>query len=182
MFQIFAEKIITGLAAFSMLLLSSYQGNDAAFSNFSRSFIDDKIFMECRLENAFDNDFEEIFKSGQNIDVFFKIKIELNDQLIHEEEFKHTIIFDPLSQSFNIMLEDQDLTSTTGSFLELTNIISNVEYSYENENIHDCTLTMNAYLPKIRLETLNRDFDLMMLWKFNEPKFTIELAEDNNET
>ena len=181
MFQILAEKVISGLAAFSMLLLSSYQGNEASFSNYTTSFLDDRMFLECKLENAFDNDFEEIFKSGQSIDIFFGIKISQGGLIIHEEEFRHSIIFDPLTQVFNIELEDQDLTSSTNSYEELKTIISNIEYSYKDENIQDYTLTLKAYLPKIRLIALNKDFDLMMLWKYNEPKFIAKLDKENNE-
>ncbi len=181
MFQILAEKVISGLAAFSMLLLSSYQGNNASFADYTTSFLDDKMFFECKLENAFENDFEEIFKSGQIIDIFFNVIIDLNGSVIHEEEFRHSIIFDPLTQLFSIELEDQDLTFSTNSYDELKNIISNIEYNFKDENIKDCIINMNAYLPKIRLIALNKDFDLMMLWKYNEPKLTIDLAKDSNE-
>jgi len=181
MFQILAEKVISGLAAFSMLLLSSYQGNEANFSAYTTSFLDDRMFLVCKLENAFENDFEEIFKSGQSIDIFFSVKIKLNNLLIHEEEFRHSIIFDPLTQLFSIELEDQDLSFTTNSYDELKIIISNIEYSFKDENIKDCTITMSAYLPKIRLIALNKDFDLMMLWKFNQPELTVKLATDINE-
>ena len=181
MFQILAEKVIGGLAAFSMLLLSSYQGNEASFSAYTTSFLDNRMFLECKLENAFDNDFEEIFKSGQSIDIYFNVKISLKGLIIHEEEFRHSIIFDPLSQVFNIELEDQYLTLSTNSYEELKTIISNIEYSYKDENIQNYTLTLRAYLPKIRLKALNKDFDLMMLWKYNEPKLTTELASEYNE-
>ncbi len=181
MFQILAEKVISGLAAFSMLLLSSYQGNNASFADYTTSFLDDKMFFECKLENAFENDFEEIFKSGQIIDIFFNVIIDLNGSVIHEEEFRHSIIFDPLTQLFSIELEDQDLTFSTNSYDELKNIISNIEYNFKDENIKECIINMNAYLPKIRLIALNKDFDLMMLWKYNEPKLTIDLAKDSNE-
>jgi len=181
MFQILAEKVISGLAAFSMLLLSSYQGNEASFSVYNISFLEDKMFIECRLENAFENDFEEIFKSGQDINIFFDIKIDVGGQTIHEEEFKHTIVFDPLEQVFNISLEEQDQLSTTDSYNQLKSIVSKIEYSYEVENIKEGTLTINAYLPKIRLESLNREFDLMMLWKYNRPELITSLARDNNE-
>ncbi len=78
-------------------------------------------------------------------------------------------------------MEDQGLTSSTDSYDELKNIISQIEYSFEDDNINDCTLTMNAYLPKIRLESLNKDFDLMMLWKFNKPELSATLAKDHDE-
>ncbi len=181
MFQILAEKVISGLAAFSMLLLSSYQGNEASFSAYTTSFLDDRMFFECKLENAFENDFEEIFKSGQSIDIYFSVKIGLEGLMIHEEEFRHSIIFDPLTQLFSIELEDQGLSFSTNSYDELKIIISNIEYSFKDENIHDCTFTLKAYLPKIRLIALNRDFDLMMLWKFNKPKLTAKLESENHE-
>ena len=117
----------------------------------------------------------------QSIDIYFSVRINYRDVIIHEEEFRHSIIFDPLTQVFNIELEDQDLTSSTNSYNELKRIISNIEYSFEDENIHDYTLTLRAYLPKIRLIALDKDFDLMMLWKYNEPKLTTELASEHNE-
>ena len=181
MFQILAEKVISGLAAFSMLLLSSYQGNEASFSTYTTSFLDDRMFFECKLENAFENDFEEIFKSGQSIDIYFSVKIGLEGLMIHEEEFRHSIIFDPLTQLFSIELEDQGLSFSTNSYDELKIIISNIEYSFKDENIHDCTFTLKAYLPKIRLIALNRDFDLMMLWKYNEPKLSAKLESEHHE-
>ena len=177
MFQILAEKVISGLAAFSMLLLSSYQGNEASFSAYTTSFLDDRMFLECKLEN----DFEEIFKSGQSIDIYFSVKIGLEGLIIHEEEFRHSIIFDPLTQLFSVELEDQGLSCSANSYDELKIIISNIEYSFKDENIQDYTLTIKAYLPKIRLIALNKDFDLMMLWKYNEPKLTMKLASENNE-
>ncbi|MDP8201230.1 MAG: hypothetical protein P9M11_03740 [Candidatus Tenebribacter burtonii] len=181
MFQILAEKVISGLAAFSMLLLSSYQGNEAAFSNYTTSFLGNRMFPECKLENAFENDFEEIFKSGQIIDIFFNVIIDLEGSVIHEEEFRHSIIFDPLTQLFSIELEDQDLSFSTNSYDELKIIISNIEYSFKDENIKDCTITINAHLPKIRLIALNKDFDLMMLWKFSKPQLTTNLASKQYE-
>lgn len=181
MFQILAEKVISGLAAFSMLLLSSYQSNEANFADYSISFLDDRMFLECKLENAFENDFEEIFKSGQTINIFFNIEININGEIIHEEEFKHTIIFDPLKQVFNIALEEQELTFVTDSYIDLKKIVSKIEYDYENEFIKDGTLKINAYLPKIRLESLNREFNLMMLWKYNKPELVAKLESEYNE-
>jgi len=178
MFQLLAEKVISGLAAFSMLLLSSYQGNEASFSEYTTSFIGNRVFLECKLLNAFDNDFEEIFKSGQSIDVYFEVKIKLDDQIVHEEVFRHSLIFDPLSQLFSIELEEQDMVASTGSYNELKNIISSIEYSYEGELINNCNLLMIAYLPKIRLEALNKDFDMMMLWRYNKPELKADLAQD----
>ena len=72
-----------------------------------------------------ENDFEEIFKSGQSIDIYFSVKIGLEGLIIHEEEFRHSIIFDPLTQLFSIELEDQGLSFSTNSYDELKIIISN---------------------------------------------------------
>ncbi|MCK4653720.1 MAG: hypothetical protein KAU01_04685, partial [Candidatus Cloacimonetes bacterium] len=74
MFQVLSSKIISGFISLSILLLSSYEGNRATFSELTTSFLGDKIFIKTELINAFENDFEEIFKSGQRIDIFFNIE------------------------------------------------------------------------------------------------------------
>ena len=80
MFQSLANKLITGVLSLSMLLLSSYQGNEAEFSELYFSFLGDGVLLRTKLVNAFENDFEEIFKCGKTIDIFFKIELKQGKQ------------------------------------------------------------------------------------------------------
>lgn len=164
-----------------MLLLSSYQGNEARFENFHTSVIQDKVFLEYKLVKAFENDFEEIFKSGQNIEIMFKITFDLNNTVIFEDVFIHSVVFDPLKQVFYVMIEDKELNITTDSYEELKAIISEVQYSFEDELIYDCEVTIMAYLSKIQMVSAKKDFDLMLLWKYNKPKLTHKIMGEQNE-
>ncbi len=182
MFQALSSKIISGFISLSMLLLSSYEGNRAAFAELTASFLGDKIFIKTELVHAFENDFEEIFKSGQRIDIFFNIELKNQSVVIHENEFKHSVVFNPLSQFFTIGLEEQNISTTTDSYQELIDIISKVEYQYEGEELNEVNISIKSFLKKIRLQSINKEYDMMMLWKFKKPsiKKICRKGEDEN--
>lgn len=170
MFQALSSKIITGFISLSMMLLSSYEGNHARFSDINFSFLGDKIFISAQLESAFENDFEEIFKSGQQIDIYFNIEFKNGPNVIFSDEFIHSVIFDPLSQFFNITLEEQKENFTTDSYQQLIEKISQIEYTYENTELGNPVVSLESSLKKIRLQSMKKKYDLMMLWNFKKPK------------
>jgi hypothetical protein len=124
------------------------------------------------LVEAFDNDFDEIFQSGQRIDIFFKIEIHGEDRLAHEQEFRHAVVFDPLEKIYNVFLEEQNLQTTCTNFNQLIETISQIEYFYNGQKYEGGHVILSAYMKKIRLQSLNKEYDLMMLWKFKKPKIT----------
>ncbi|MDO9578795.1 MAG: hypothetical protein Q7J16_13010 [Candidatus Cloacimonadales bacterium] len=170
MFQALSSKIITGVVTLSMLLLSSYEGNNAKFSSMMASYLGSKIYVNAQLVDAFENDFEKIFKSGQRIDIFFNISIYNKNEIAHEREFRHAVIFDPIKKYYNVFLEEQDVQSVITDYNELLETISHVEYFYNGEKYEGGHVILSAYLKKIKLEHLNKEYDLMMLWKFKKPK------------
>jgi hypothetical protein len=153
-----------------MMLLSSYEGNHARFSDISFSFLGDKIFITVQLEGAFENDFEEIFKSGQQIDIYFNIEFKNGSDVLYSDEFVHSIIYDPLSKFFDITLEEQKENFSTDSYQQLIEKISQIEYTYENAELENIVVSLESSLKKIRLQSMKKEYDLMMLWKFKKPK------------
>lgn len=170
MFQTLSNKIITGVITLSMMLLSSYEGNNARFDNVFASCVGSQIFISATLEEAFENDFEEIFKSGKRIEIFFNIQIFDHDLNIHETEFRHAVLYDPLGKFYTVFLEEQQMQTSAGSFPELIDIISNVEYIYNSDKYDGGHIILSAYLKKIKLQSLKKEYDMMMLWKFKKPK------------
>ncbi|MCF7794668.1 MAG: hypothetical protein K9N09_12060 [Candidatus Cloacimonetes bacterium] len=182
MFQTLSNKIITGVITLSMMLLSSYEGNNAKFDNVFASFVGSQIFVSAQLIDAFENDFEEVFKSGQRIEIFFNIKIFSEDLQIHDAEFRHAVLFDPLGKYYTVYLEEQQMQTTASNYEELKEIISNVEYSYNSVKYDGGHILLSAYLKKIKLQSMQKEYDMMMLWKFKKPKVNTPCLKQEFET
>ena len=172
MFQALSGKVITGIVTLSMLLLSSYEGNNAKFGNMTAIYLGSRIHVSAALVNAFENDFEEYFRSGQRIEIFFNIEIFKRKELIHENEFRHAVIFDPIGKIFHVFLEEQNIQTTTTSYAELLELISLIEYDYNEDDYESGQVVLSAHMKKIRLQSLNKEYDLMMLWKFKKPRLS----------
>ncbi len=170
MFQTLSNKIITGVITLSMMLLSSYEGNKARFDNVFANFGGNRIFISAELVDAFENDFEEIFRSGELIEIFFQIQIHDQERTIHAEEFRHAVIYDPLEKLYTVYLEEKNLETTAADFLQLIETISQIEYTHKISKYNGGHIILSAYLKKVKLQTVNKEYDLMMLWKFKQPK------------
>ena len=85
------DKIFKGIVSLSMVLFSSYQGNEAKFTYLNSMLFNDRIVISSELENAFDNDFTSIFKSGQKIEICFELKIYASKKVFHQEKFCHSL-------------------------------------------------------------------------------------------
>ena len=185
MFQALADKILTGIVSFGMMVLTTTEGNNANFAEITSTFYGNRIVFQTELEEAFVNDFEEIFRCGKEIKIFFNIKIKAGKETIHTNEFRHIVTFDPLDQNFNVNLEENELETTTNSYEELIETISQIEYEFEftNElNYEQLDVTISSFLESIYLDALGKDYDMMMLWKFKKPKVNkrIDLGFDES--
>lgn len=183
MFQALSNKVITGVVYLSMVLFSSYEGNIAYFDKLESQFFNDKLLIRTQLLSAFQNDFEEMFKSGQPINIYFNIEVKENNNNLHNHQFMHSVKFDPMSQVFYVLLEEK---STKYRLIEeydtMIDLISNIEYTCDIGNTIECNLTLEANLETIKLNSLDKDFDMMLLWKYKRPKLKekIKKAEYEN--
>ncbi|NQV19439.1 MAG: hypothetical protein HQ534_12975 [Armatimonadetes bacterium] len=183
MFQALADKILTGIVSFGMMVLTTTEGNNASFAEITSTLYGNRIVVKTELVDAFANDFEEIFRCGKEIEIFFNIKIKAGNQTIHTNVFKHIVVFDPLEQNFTVNLEEKNIEISTNSYEELIEIISQVEYEFADElNYEQLDVTLVSYLEEIYLDTLGKDYDMMMLWKFKKPKVNkrIDLGFDES--
>ncbi len=182
MFQALTSKVISGVVSLSMLLLSSYEGNIAKFDELSVNFLQNRIVFRTRLLNAFENDFEEIFSSGSLITVHFNISVEILGEVIHENSFQHSVVYNPMKKIYTVDLEDQSDTFVIEDYSQLIEKISEIEYLYNYPPEEEFQLIITAYMDKIVLDTMDKEFDLMMLWKFKSPKLKEKIARPENES
>ncbi|MBN1949497.1 MAG: DUF4390 domain-containing protein [Candidatus Cloacimonetes bacterium] len=169
MFQSLTQKVISGVVALSMMLLSGYQGNDAEFSEIEAVFQEKGVLIRTRLISAFENDFEELFKSGQEISVFFELNLKEKKEVFFRQIFRHSLQFDPLEQSFHVVIEESGYDLIVNSYENLLEAISIFEYFYKDELPDKFEIKLWAYLENIRIESINEEYDMMMLWKFKKP-------------
>lgn len=166
------EKIMSGLISISMMLFSSYEGNNASFASLRANLFDNNMVVSAKLENAFENDFEEIFKLGIEIDIFFHLKITSQNNTIFQNVFSHKVEYDPLLRRYFVSLEEQEKQAIASDYNELIEMISQFEYDFKERIPQKVSVELSAYLEKIFLPNLEKEYDLMMLWKMKNPVIT----------
>jgi hypothetical protein len=169
MFQALANRVVSGIISLSMMLLSSYTGNNPSFDSFAIEVNPHDFVFETKIVSAFDNDFEDFFRSSAIIDVFFTITLEENYDVFYTDTFRHSVKYDPLRREFRIYLEEREKEVFTDSYEEMVREISTIVYPYREDVPQAFVLTITSNLPTIRFEGIDKEFDLMMLWKFKQP-------------
>jgi hypothetical protein len=176
MFQALTSKVFSGLVGLSILLLSSYKGNDARFDNFQAFFTGEGVRLELQLVDAFTNDFEDIFKSGKAITVHFDLKVKDDDAIVFLASFAHTVQYDPMSQEYTLTCEDRHMENIiVTSYNTMVEELSRVEYFLAGDLPRVITLELESSLEKMKLESLDKEYDMMILWKYKRPRLEMQL-------
>jgi len=169
-------KTYLNIVSLSVLLFSNYVGNSVSFSPLSMQNVGDNIVCSAHLLNAFENDFEEIFKSGKEIRVWFEFKALNNSKIIHFEKFYHAFKWDVKSRVYYVELQEQSFTTTAKTTEELVYLLSVVEFPfYRAKHRGNISIELTAYLPKIYMDEINKEFDLMLLWNLKKPSVKKEI-------
>lgn len=179
MFEALAGKVVSGVISLSMMLFSSYEGNQPYFSQMAVSLVENRIFIKTELVNAFDNDFEDIFRSGKQIDIFFNITLKTDSNIISEDDFKHTVIYDPLSDSFTLIIEELDEIIIIDSYRQLLKNIAKIEYTCNIDSAENVIIEIESYLSKIKFDSFGKKYDLMILWNLKKPKAKVTYGKDH---
>jgi hypothetical protein len=171
----FAAKALSGIVSAAMMLFSSYEGNHVAFSEVLVGHDTNLIRIRTELVSAFENDFEQIFRSGSPITITYTLTVERDGNLIDEIEYQNTIIFDPMNRYFQINAEAANYYTYTESCEELRVIISQVDIFYDYLGIEGTySFYLKAYMDSVNLESLEREFDPMLLWYNRVPKVSFD--------
>jgi len=182
MFQSLADKVITGVISLSMMLLSSYEGNNAHFTEMNTIFMDNSTIFQTELTQAFENDFDDIIKSGSEINIFFTLALKNGNNIFHENQFKHSVNFHPMEQVYYVTFEEKDELLLYTSYEKVIEDLSKFEYIYKDKIPDQFRLSLTAHLEKITLSNSSKEYDLMMLWNFKRPKIKKKIVKSENET
>ena len=172
MIESILQRIYFGIIGLGLLWFSGYQGNDAKWINTDIQVVDDGVFIESLLGDAFVNDFDEIFHSDLVITISFDIRVSRGRNTIYTRNFNRTVFYDDHTKTWVIYYDEIAELYVTDCLYDMKFNLSSIRTflsldSRENE-IVDITLT--ARLPVVFLPSLQREVDLMMLWKFSAPQ------------
>lgn len=182
MFQSLADKVISGVISLSMLLLSSYKGNDAKFTDLETVFLNNNVIFRTSLSGAFENDFEDIIKSGAEIDIYFTFSLNEEKDVFHQTEFKHSVHYLPMDQLYYVSYDERDELLVYQSYDQVINEISQIQYIYKDRIPDKFKITITAYMKKMKLPNNDNEYDLMMLWNFKKPKLKKTVTRPADET
>jgi hypothetical protein len=164
------QKLLANLVTISVFLFSSFKGNDADFSALKVHNSGNYLILQTKLENSFENDFQDIFQSGKQVDVWFNLEVKQNKDMVHKQVFRHSVQYDPLSTSYKVYLQEQHQTRSVASYPEMLQLLANVEYSLPSKpEWTKIDIQLESYLKSMRIESMNKDIDLMTLWKLKKP-------------
>lgn len=164
------DKLFSGVISIAMMLFSSFEGNKPVFTEPEVLFKQNKLIIKTQLINAFENDFEKIFKSGNEVQVYFDLKLKYKDRVIFRKEYIHSVTFDPLHQDYSINLEERNARHSPSSYQKMLELVSKFELELDNRLPNEVDLTLEAYLKNLKLEIMDKECDLMLLWRYNRPK------------
>ncbi|MBI9031095.1 hypothetical protein JEZ13_03675 [bacterium] len=172
MFESIGNHILKGIITFGLLVFSSYEGNDASFRSLRVNYYEGLIGIELNLDGAFENDFEEIFKTGKSIDIWFKVDVSSQGVVLEEELFSHNVTYDPLLDSYLLKRGSTDDSIICSSYNNLKEELSLIIWDFRRlRSVDDYDLSITAYMEKIYFSENGDDFNLMLLWKNKTPRF-----------
>ncbi|MCK9329276.1 MAG: hypothetical protein PHY08_00625 [Candidatus Cloacimonetes bacterium] len=174
----FFDKVYHGLLGLSLLFMTSYTGNDARIGKFSYYVSEQNIIVNCQIENAFENDFEEIFLSGIDIPICFETKLTSKKLKIAKEEFEYHIRWISKNEHWEVTLENQDYTFYTNDYDFLIEEISKIKIKFDVDlsEFQELDFELKASLPKLYIPSIKKEVDLMLLWKLKSPTLTKKIA------
>ncbi len=173
MFGAFGQKVITGIVTFTSMMFSSYKGNFAKFDGIALQQDSKCIQMSVNLEEAFENDFEEFFRCGKPISIWFLVQIRSGNENVKEFYYAHRVKYDPLLQYYTVFLQETDDIVTFETHEEVVDAIRQFHCKWEvppefNRG-DEIEVIIGGYLTKLRLESTGEEFDLMNLWHHRRP-------------
>jgi hypothetical protein len=178
----FAGKVLSGLVSMTMMMFSSYEGNNADFSQVLIGHNENAIRIRTNLVNAFENDFEPIFRSGSPIVISYTLIVKRDNSVIARDTYQNRILFDPMNRYFQIEAQAANHFTFVETCEELRLLISEVDIFYDHWNISGTYhFQLSAHMDNVNLASLEREFDLMMLWHHKTPaisfSYTVEPYE-----
>lgn len=175
MFNALLGKVYTGILTLSMVFFSNYTGNDVSFSDLFVDVSENSIYLTGSLVNAFENDFDEIFRSGIITTIYYDVSLRKQNKSVQDKQFTTSVKWDSSIQQWIVYYAEQDITFLTNDFQVLKKALSKFETVISlNTSEHDfLDIVITARLPEVHIPSIEKKVDLMLLWKLKHPQAKI---------
>lgn len=173
MFEALGAKVLSGIISLSMFLFSSYTGNDPSLKQLSGSMNGSSFHVHTTLENAFTNDFPDVFKSGVTIPIYFNVQVKNGKTIHYNRTHRTSVFFDPMDGVYLVQQTGNGSSNSYSSYRTMIQAISAFECSIPVDgNWGSVNVSIEAYLSTVHFKQINRKVDLMVLWKYNRPQIS----------
>lgn len=180
MFEALGAQILSGVVSLSILLFSSFQGNDR-LSSIKHSKSQSYVYLEAELLSAFDEDFPSILASGTTIPVLFALEVRSGKRIVAKREVINKVSFDPATGVYEVF--KPGIASTlTKSLEQVKRELALFEYALPYQSSWGVVnIKLEAGLPKVHFKQMDKELDLMVLWRFKKPmvKAQLDLRQDS---
>lgn len=176
MFEALTAKVFATVVSLSMFLFSSYTGNDPSFRALNAKAGDSYLQFKTTLVEAFDNDFPDVFKSGASIPVDFTLQIRSGNNIRLQRKYQNRVQYNPSTGIYHVFLAGMNRNLQTASYQQMLSVISGFECSVPYDSgWGKVSVHLEAKLPTVRFQQINKAVDLMVLWRYQRPSITINL-------
>lgn len=169
MFEALGSKVFSTVVALSMLLFSSFKGNDPAFSQYQLHKTDSYLYVKARLSTAFENDFPSIFASGVPINIHYDLELRGSNGYLGKRRVINRISYDLATGIYEIRKEGLP-SIYSKSMQEVLREAAYLEVAIPySRDWGELKVKLVASLPKVYFKELGKEMDLMVLWKYKKP-------------
>lgn len=176
MLELLGSKIMVGVVSLSLLLFSSFQGNDPQLGAIKHYSSSSTLYLSGELLSAFDKDFESIFASSVPIPVYFKLNIKSGSRTVLTRQLTHLVSFNPATGIYVLRKGTEPELLRTSSVEQIIKEISKYKFNIPYKSSWGLiNINIQAEMPRVRLEEKGKEIDLMMLWKYKKPSAKIQI-------
>jgi hypothetical protein len=163
-------KVMAGLLSLSAMVFSSYTANDPVFRPLQISKGKNYIIAKAKLDNAFDNDFTEVFKCGKPIHLWYKVDVKKGNTVVYSRNYSHTVTYDPMSAAWKVQFTENSQTEIYSSYDKLISAISEIILPIPvDKSWQTVEFKVESWLQPVIISRNEKQVDLMVLWKYKRP-------------
>lgn len=180
MFEGIGAKLFSSVVSLSLLLFSSFQGNDPYFTSVTVQKTGSYVYLSGSLHSAFENDFPSIFSSGAQIPVHFALSVRQGSKTLAQRRFTHSVSFDTMTGTYEVYKSGGAQSFQSDKVEEIIAEVARFRFGIPYQpSWGEVNIRIEASLPKVNFRELNKEVDLMVLWKHQKPstKVVVDLRK-----
>ncbi len=183
-FDIIANKIISGIIAVGSLFYSTITGVNPAFTEIKLHPSVQSLFVSAQLNDCFSSDFDEILTSGQIVTIKFELGVyRINKQKLNpykkvlECKFHHDFKYHLIDKYFSVThseTNNEKLFSSVEDAKEYLSFIPRV-FAVNLKDIQSNKryfIKLKASMKSISLPAINEEIITMLYWNSIHPEIT----------